>query len=68
MEKGSWRGKDNNRDNREFQLQMMRLMIGHGMLSVWFTSQSSSMDQTSPASFAMGSLYNAYSQPFEDDQ
>ena len=31
-------------------------------------SSNSSMDQRSPSSFAMGSLYNAYSRPFEDDQ
>ena len=61
------------KENREFQLQM-RLMMGHGMHSTFGLpnnnlGQSPSMDQTSsPSSFAIGGLYNAYSRPFEDDQ
>ena len=63
------------REDREFQLQMMRLMMGHGIHSTFALpnnlhnlGQSSSMDQkSSSSSFAMGGLYNAYSRPFEDN-
>ena len=66
------------REDREFQLQMMRLMMGHGMHTSFGLpnnqqnlGQPSSMDQsheTPPSSFAMDNLYNAYSRTFEDDQ
>lgn len=58
------------REDREFQLQMMRFMVCILRL-VYQTNidQSSSMDRpSSPSPFPMGSLYNAYSRPFEDDQ
>lgn len=66
------------RDDREFQLQMMRLMMGHSMHTSFGLptnqhnlGQPSSMDQnhqTPPSSFTMDSLYNSYSRSFEDDQ
>ena len=63
------------REDREFQMQVMRMMMGPGMHSFQTPGNHhnlgnpSSMDQLSSSSFTFGTnnMYNAYARNFEDD-
>ena len=57
------------KEERDFQLQMMRLMMGRNVNpfnAQHLPDRPPPMEQASH-SFAMGDLYNAYTQPFEDE-
>lgn len=58
------------KEERDFQLQMMRLMMGRNVNpfnNQHLPDRPPPMEQISP-SFTMGDLYHAYTRPFEDEQ